>query len=440
MKKIFSVHFAVFILLIYNLTFNIENCSAQSGWYQLNSGTSGLIYSVFFTNENTGFVGLNYGVVLKTTNAGVNWVSQSLPTTYQLRYVFFTDVSTGYIASGGSSNSAGDVIKTTNGGNTWNALSLPVYAHFYRVYFINSNIGYVTGWETILKTTNAGSTWESQSFAGLGFISHICFVDVNTGFACTYNSYKILKTTNGGSNWQEVFTASAPITGIAFIDANTGTAVGGTTTGSNAFIIRTTNGGNNWTNNNFNNNNIPRLYSVTYLNPNIGYIAGGGLAGGVSSILKTTNGGVNWYFQTTNVNNGLMGSFFTNVNIGYAVGYNGTILKTTDGGGTLLGINPESNQIPEQFSLAQNYPNPFNPSTIIKFDIAKTGFVTLKIYNILGKEIKTLVNEKLDAGSYSISWNANDFQSGVYFYRIAIHSDRIKTEGFSDVKRMILIK
>jgi photosystem II stability/assembly factor-like uncharacterized protein len=423
--------YKIFTLSLYFLY--IAHCEAQTGWFELNSGTGELLYSVFFTNPNTGFIGANYGVVLKTTNAGVNWTSQQLPTTYQLRYIYFTDAITGYIASGSSTNSVGDAFKTTNGGNTWNSISLPVYTHFYRVYFINSNTGYLTGWEHILKTTNAGSTWEDQTFSGFGFISHIYFINANTGFACAFNSYKILKSTNGGANWQEIFTGSTYLTGIAFNSSNTGTVVGGSSTPGSAYILRTTNEGASWTNYIFNNSNIPRLYSINFINSNTGYIAGGGMAGGNCTIMKTTNGGVDWYFQITNFNNGLMGSYFINENTGYAVGYNGTILKTTDGGGIMLGINSESNKIPEQFSLSQNYPNPFNPVTVISYQLVVNSFATLKVYDLLGKEVVTLVNGKQQPGTYEVEFDGTNYPSGIYYYRLT-------TDNFNETKIMILVK
>jgi photosystem II stability/assembly factor-like uncharacterized protein len=413
------------LILMYSSLF------AQSGWYPLNSGTSENLSSVFFTDNNTGYViGFN-GTALKTTNAGVNWFVQTITTTEILRCVLFTDVNTGYIVSG-SGNNIGNVYKTTNAGNTWNALPLPQYTHFYCVYFINSNTGYVSGYGAILKTTNAGSTWDSQTFTGLGFISSIYFVNVNTGFACTYNSYKILKTINGGVNWQEIFTNTEGFFGISFIDANTGTAVGGYPSApGNAFILRTTNGGLNWTNYVFNNSNICYLWSVKFLNTNIGFITGGSPLIN-STILKTTNGGLNWYPQITSANDVLKGNYFTSLNTGYVVGSSGTILKTTDGG-NFVGINPVTNEVPAQFSLSQNYPNPFNPVTKIKFDISKTGFVRIIIYDMLGRELKTLINEQLNAGTYEAMWTADKFSSGVYFYTLT-------TESFRETKRMVLIK
>ena len=90
-------------------------------------------------------------------------------------------------------------------------------------------------------------------------------------------------------------------------------------------------------------------------------------------------------------------------------------------------------EIPSGYSLEQNYPNPFNPATNIKFDIPKSAYVKIKIYNTLGKEVKTLVNEKLSAGYYEVDWNASVYPSGVYFYRL-------QTEGYTETRKMILIK
>lgn len=95
-----------------------------------------------------------------------------------------------------------------------------------------------------------------------------------------------------------------------------------------------------------------------------------------------------------------------------------------------------SNNIPDKFQMYQNYPNPFNPVTKIKFDIPgniRTENVTLKIYDIVGKEVTTLVNERLNPGIYEADWNATNFSSGVYYYRL--------TAGdFSEIRKMIMVK
>ena len=89
--------------------------------------------------------------------------------------------------------------------------------------------------------------------------------------------------------------------------------------------------------------------------------------------------------------------------------------------------------IPLKYELCQNYPNPFNPSTNIKFAVSKSGFVSLKIYNVLGKEVSSLINEFKPAGEYSVEFNASGLTSGIYFYKI-ISGD------FTDVKKMVLMK
>ena len=98
-----------------------------------------------------------------------------------------------------------------------------------------------------------------------------------------------------------------------------------------------------------------------------------------------------------------------------------------------LGIINLSNNISENFSLFQNYPNPFNPATNIKYQIANNSFVELKIYSILGKEITTLVNEKQKPGTYEVTFDGSGLSSGIYFYRLI-------TEGFSETRKMILLK
>ena len=98
-----------------------------------------------------------------------------------------------------------------------------------------------------------------------------------------------------------------------------------------------------------------------------------------------------------------------------------------------VGINQISSAVPNEFSLHANYPNPFNPKTIIKFDIARSSLVTLKIYNLLGEEVKTLVDRNLNAGTYTTDFDARSLSSGVYFYRL-------ETEGFTNTKRMMLVK
>ena len=108
--------------------------------------------------------------------------------------------------------------------------------------------------------------------------------------------------------------------------------------------------------------------------------------------------------------------------------------------GNLTGIVQTNPEIPKEYKLMQNYPNPFNPNTNIRYTLPKNSFVSLKVYDVLGKEVATLVDESLTPGTYKVTFDALGYSSGVYFYRIAIHSDKLRTDGFTDTKKMLMIK
>ena len=122
--------------------------------------------------------------------------------------------------------------------------------------------------------------------------------------------------------------------------------------------------------------------------------------------------------------------FFTDANTGWVVGYNGTIMKTVTGGVFVQNI---SSEIPKEFSLYQNYPNPFNPFTVIRFQLSVAGNAALNIYDMLGRKVSTLVNEKLQPGTYEVTFDGSNLSSGIYFYQF-------KTDKFSETKKLILLK
>ncbi len=106
----------------------------------------------------------------------------------------------------------------------------------------------------------------------------------------------------------------------------------------------------------------------------------------------------------------------------------------------IIGINQTGSEVPEKFELSQNFPNPFNPLTHFGFRVADFGLVSLTIYNALGKEVQELVNQQLQPGTYQAEWDASAYPSGVYYYRIAIQSDKLESEKFTETKKMVLIK
>ncbi len=156
---------------------------------------------------------------------------------------------------------------------------------------------------------------------------------------------------------------------------------------------------------------------------------------------RSTDSGVNWepdLILTSNslssentsifVSNSTVNILWTDLRHG-----NGEIYYKKNPTGNPIGIMPISNEIPEHYNLMQNFPNPFNPQTNINFDIPIIGFVKLVIYDVNGRVVETLVENELNIGKYSITWNAEKYASGIYFYRII-------TNDYSEVKKMILIK
>jgi hypothetical protein len=147
-------------------------------------------------------------------------------------------------------------------------------------------------------------------------------------------------------------------------------------------------------------------------------------------IIRTIDGGSNWLNQS-NIST-LYSIHFIDHEIGWAVGTFGTILKTTNGGVTFIEDENNITQ-PKDFLLEQNYPNPFNPSTKISYQLPNAGNVTLKVFDVLGREVATLVDEYKNAGRFEVEFNANNLPSGVYFYQL-------KAGEFVETKKMILLK
>ncbi|MBU2491803.1 MAG: T9SS type A sorting domain-containing protein [Bacteroidetes bacterium] len=154
--------------------------------------------------------------------------------------------------------------------------------------------------------------------------------------------------------------------------------------------------------------------------------------------VPVTNNPLSLSYSNTNGGELILGGDFNN-----QLFLNGTTLTAEEGSRnsfiaklSLTG-NPTNvksiNSLPSDFSLSQNYPNPFNPNTIISYQLPEQSNVKLKIYDMLGREIKTLVNDVKPAGSYNISFNAANLSSGIYFYTI-------NTPSFSQSKKMMLIK
>lgn len=399
------------------------------GWYNLNSRfESGDIYALYFVNENTGYYGGTSGILGKTTNGGLSWIN-ILNVSGFIESIHFINENTGYV--GQSSGSTGGIIR---------------------------------------KTTNAGLNWSSYGLVSP--VNAIMFADANTGYALGVRNV-IYKTTNAGLNWGGAAVYSTWINGLYVLNANTVMAVGSYTSGNSyGFVAKTTDGGNNWTSNNYNWGSDGN--SVWFTDMNTGYVACG-ISGYGGRVLKTTNFGETW--NTTVIGNSysLNTVQFFDANTGIVSGYNGTAAITTNAGmnwsmfysvtdyhfftmhclnrntcyfggwydimmkistgGVLVGNGNQNSILIKDHKLNQNYPNPFNPGTRIKFNISGTSpaLTFLTVYDILGREVAVLVDEELNPGSYEINWDASNYPSGVYLYKLT-------SGNFTETRKMVLLK
>lgn len=328
----------------------------------------------------------------------------------------------------------GTVYTSTNGGISW----LPSYdiqpigfglIWLRGITFINDNTGYVCGNDygnigpsfyvdgIIYKTTNSGVNW-FQSSRGQGVDYYdICFNNIQTGY-CTWGS--VLKTTDEGNSWiyfGEVNAVTFSIT-PSFNDTMY-------MCGDSGKVYRSVNGAMDWMK--YYTPSDDTLKKLFFVNAKSGYAAGD-----VGTVIKTTNAGVNWTMQTTNTTRKLNSICFLNKDSGFAVGDSGVVLSTTTGG--LTYIHGNANLEPVFFTLNQNYPNPFNPKTIISYQLAVRGFTLLKVFDISGKEVATLVNGRQNAGTYEHQFSVKHLPSGIYFYTLSVDGK------FSDTKRMIFLK
>jgi photosystem II stability/assembly factor-like uncharacterized protein len=265
-------------------------------------------------------------------------------------------------------------------------------------------------------------------------------LDANTAYAVGTDlpGAFVYRSTDAGVNWIMIYSwnNSPPnifysLNSICFLNSNTGFVSGNSQVFSqfNGVINRTTNGGANWSTVGVSSGN--NINAVYFIDQNTGYAAGNN---GV--ILYTSNSGLNWNTQPSSTTNSLSNVFFINSMTGYAVGANGTILKTSNGG--ITGFDPPNNEIPAEFSLSQNYPNPFNPTTKIRFAIpsnvkSEMSNVKIIIYDALGREVQTLVNENISPGTYEVDFDGSNLPSGVYYYTLI-------SDSFTETKRMVLIK
>ena len=392
---------------------------------------------VDFTDNNTGWIiTQNSSRILKTTSGGETWFEQNAPTQEWLRDITMLDRNTGYITGGN-----GTILKTTDGGENWIAQNSGTNYDLGRVCFVNKINGWIVGQTDsnfsgiILKTTNGGMNWINQTPGSIPRLYGVSFVDSLNGWAVSgggtgYDYGVVLRTKDGGVSWfEQTWGGQYYFTDVFFIDTLKGFVLG-KKFGAGFSIYRTIDGGETWQPTAFYESSLSR---IKFVDKNTGWVIGA-----YGDIYNTSNGGDSWTEQHSYTHQDLYGVDFTDANNGWAVGWYGTILHTSNGGVTFVD-NKNNRLIPKDYTLFQNYPNPFNPSTIIQYNLSQESFVTLKVYDILGREVANLVRGVKGPGYHNANFNGRNLSSGVYIYRLSVKALDGSRE-YTAAKKLLLMK
>lgn len=330
----------------------------------------------------------------------------------------------------------GVIIRSVDFGNTWDVILPGTVNRLNDVDLYGTNAVVCGDNGTIFYSGNGGQNWSTSSYTTTKRLNDVKFISSNTGFIAGELA-EVLKTTDGGMTWVQLNTgfANQNLNAIEAIDENNICVVGDAGT-----IFMSNDGGNTWFGANglmYENN----INDVVFFNANTGVATGdNGL------ILRTEDGGYSW--QPSEIAPGsetydFQAVSFYDANIGISVGNEGKELYTVDGGITwtidapnLIATFTGSKQ--RGVSLMQNYPNPFNPSTVINYELPYSANVTVKVYDISGKEVASRVFTGYQAeGNHSVQFNASNLSSGVYFYRLNVVNG---TNSITKVNKMILTK
>ena len=370
-----------------------------------------------------------YGGLMISNDAGVNWKSRFIagnnvcPT---VENIFFLDNNVGYAAQRNRM-----VSKTTDGGITWTQImkdTIATSVNNYDVQFIDENIGFVVGKlatniSAFYKTIDGGNTWTTQIAALPNELNSLHFFNENNGVVVG-NESVLGYTGNGGEIWAMASISDTSgvfdFNEVEFLNSNFGLAAG-------EILVKSTDAGKTW--NYIAIKGLPsEIQAVEIVNESTWYVTGS------KYLLKTTNSGETWEdvidldVVTASTNYDL----FVDT-LGYP--------WVACGSSEIFTVSPEVNVIKKDdnllnsFVLENNYPNPFNPSTKIRYSIPNSNEqnVMLKVFDVLGQEVATLVNETQKSGTYEVEFNADKLSSGIYIY--TLHN-----AGLYLSRKMLLIK
>ena len=433
-------------------------------------------------NQNTIYAGSNTTGIWKSTNFGVNWVQSNTGlTNLTVQTMAIGTSNPNVLYCGTSQTGAGaGVYKSSDAGGTWTQINNGIVETSVGIQAIavnptNPDIAYIAVFDGvtdsqqgIYKTTDGGTIWNVAN-TGMGTVKNILTIIINplnqnvlycgTSFGVTsqMGPPHIYKTVDGAATWTDMSngipnlpTDNKPVRCLSISTADTAVLIAGLflNTDSLSGMYLTTNGGSLWTRRHSGlPNAVGSLIRSCLIRPGstTEFYAGMGNATNLGiGVYRTTDAGNSWgdfnggTLSNTTTIRALNFRTVTDSTL-YAGGAHPTI---TTGQGVfeytwiLTGIGNTNVNSPKEFLLKQNYPNPFNPSTKINYEIPTTGFVSLRVYDVLGNEIATLVNEKQNAGEYNIDFNAGQYgnvSSGVYFYKLTVGE-------FTETKTMLLVK
>ncbi|MCX6144966.1 MAG: T9SS type A sorting domain-containing protein [Ignavibacteriales bacterium] len=335
--------------------------------------------------------------ILATTNGGTSWQQQFYDTTQTqfFDYVKMFDLNNGVAVGDANAGKQPAILQTVDGGAHWtnmNTSSLPNMVSgdmWRRIDFVNKSVGYFY--------TSGGSD----------------------------NPQKTYKTTNGGASWSPVLSGGGTI--LRFYNEQIGFERGGYPLPQ---IYRTFNGGITWDTIAVNNAQPGWGNDIEFLPGNPARV----WYTDYNNLLFSSDTGRTWSQQVIDTGK-VFGRdiVFTDATHGWLLCDNGRLYRTVNGNQIVSSVGNAEAVVPSGFQLEQNYPNPFNPTTNFEFRIGNCGSVSLKVFDVLGREVATLVNGMRPAGVYKVRWDASSLPSGVYFYRL-------QAGGFTQSRAMVLMK
>jgi photosystem II stability/assembly factor-like uncharacterized protein len=414
------------------------NADASEIWTSQTSGTAQTLWSVRALSSKEAWIAGDSGVVLRTIDAGATWryvggASIGVEPAYNIEAI---DSSTAFVTT--STATVTHIFRTTDGGTRWDTVYSLANGFVDAIHMFDSDNGIavgdpVSGTWVVLRSSDGGATWRRtvteplQSKGETGSPNSLAAAgDSLLVFGTSVGT--IYRSTDRGATWTGVSTSQQLTTAVALLESGIGIFTGADSrTLPPAFAnSRTTDGGATW---------------QTKLGPfgaSVNPVAGAGSsdfwAASSNSIYRSTDAGVTWHIDVQ-----IPGYAFLALAVlsspdgasGWAVGGGGTIYRLQ--GATLTGVRMPQASAPRSVSLDQNYPNPFNPTTTIRYGLPNRTHVNLAVFNTLGQQVASLVNEYQEAGIHNFKFEAEGLASGVYFYRI-------QAGDFVAAKKLLLIR